>query len=259
MRKFYLISAVLVGIFCVTVSGEVELQRPRDVGLIGQANPALVGINQVYVIIEPSDAGQSKDGLVWEDLQKEVEQKLKNAGIAISPGVHLGKGIRAHDIPELRVRMEMLKFVDSRLYVFRLQVSLATKVSLPEKKVSFKANVWDGSPVIQAVSIRSMPAKVTYAALDQVEAFISAWVAANPEAERSADANDAAVVTKERAQSVVRPVTAEYKYIASKNSKVFHSLGCSSARRIKPGNIVSYSIRAEAVKAGKRPCMRCKP
>lgn len=51
----------------------------------------------------------------------------------------------------------------------------------------------------------------------------------------------------------------KYKYVASKNSKVFHYPGCSSAKRIKPENLIGYRSWTEATKAGRRPCKRCKP
>ena len=48
-------------------------------------------------------------------------------------------------------------------------------------------------------------------------------------------------------------------YIASKNSQVFHRVGCVYVSKIKDVNRVRYNSREEAVKVGKRGCSKCKP
>lgn len=262
--KCCLILAIAIGILCVPALSRIELPSPSDESmLIGRANPALAGIEQLYVIIEPSDAGLSKDGLVWKELQEEVERKLKETGLEMAPGIHLGQGIRAPDVPEFRVYMEMLKFADLQLYVFRIQTSLATKAYLQEQELYFKAEVWKAEPAMQAISVQGMPARVTGVILDQVEAFIHAYLAANPQRVQPTDANDTGPVSlaaqKRRAKPAAKLAVAEYKYVASKNSNVFHRPQCSSAKRIKPENLVGYSSRDEAIKTGRRPCKRCKP
>lgn len=51
----------------------------------------------------------------------------------------------------------------------------------------------------------------------------------------------------------------EYAYVASKNSKVFHRPDCSDAKRIKPGNLMKFRTREDAVASGRRACKKCKP
>ncbi|MCK4753015.1 MAG: hypothetical protein KAS75_06185 [Planctomycetes bacterium] len=253
MRKYYFISAILIAVLAVSalaVSDELSS---------GQPNPALNGIKQLYLVIEPSNGKTSSGELDWGKIETRIGQKLVKAGIDIVPGANLKKDHRERDIPELRVQMEMLKFPDSKVYVFRAQLSLATRVYLEEKKVFFKADAWKSSPVIQAASVRAVSAKVSHTILKQVEDFISAWRRANLKPSPLSDPNDAIVVTKEQSKPVVVPITVGYKYLASKNSKVFHKTDCASAKRIKPENIINYNTRTEARKAGKRPCLRCKP
>ena len=48
-------------------------------------------------------------------------------------------------------------------------------------------------------------------------------------------------------------------YIASSKSKVFHSAGCDSVRKISAGNIVTFESRDDAVDSGRRGCKRCRP
>jgi len=57
----------------------------------------------------------------------------------------------------------------------------------------------------------------------------------------------------------VEQIMAEYEYVASKNSNVFHKPDCRWAKKISSENLVGYNSREEAIKAGKRPCRWCKP
>ena len=53
--------------------------------------------------------------------------------------------------------------------------------------------------------------------------------------------------------------TKEWKYVASKNSKVFHRSDCKWAKRIRPKNLIGFKSREGAVKSGRRPCRSCGP
>ena len=55
------------------------------------------------------------------------------------------------------------------------------------------------------------------------------------------------------------PVKSELAYVATKSGKVFHLSTCSSAKRIKKENLVTFKTREEAVKKGLVPCKLCKP
>jgi len=256
-EKYYLILATVAAILCVPALGEADLPRGPDVTLLGRANPTLAGIEDFYVFIVRPSPEPNKDGLVFEELRRKVEHKLEEAGVKyVKP--------RSIPTPELRIYIDMLKLLDSQKYVFRIQTSLARKVILPEQqKVSLKADVWKMGPTMQAVSVESMPAKVTDVVLEQAEAFIHAYLAANPQSGQSSKARTGSVVSltaqKEPAKPARSAAVAKYKYVASKNSKVFHKPECHWAKRIKPENLVGYSSRDEAIKAGKRPCKICKP
>jgi len=88
-------------------------------------------------------------------------------------------------------------------------------------------------------------------------------LAANPLGKQSSDAGasetDSLTATEKQTKPSAKSAVAGYGYVASKNSKVFHKPGCRWATRIKPENLVGYSSKDEAVKAGKRPCKQCKP
>lgn len=260
-KRRYLSFVIVIAILCVTAPGKMEPRLPeyRPPILIGRAYPSLAATGPLSVVIVPLSTDPDKDSSDWKKLKAEVERKLTRAGIEIFVA---REGI-TYKLPmsrDLKVQIETLKLEDSRQYVFRVQTSLARAVRLaPQSKFSFKADVWTVKPVMQVVSAEIMSAKVTNVALDQVEAFIQAWRAANPPGKQPSNTGDVSATGKEPTRPAAKTSTAGYKYAASKNSKVFHLPGCRFANQISPKNLVGYKSRNEAINAGKRPCKICKP
>jgi len=60
-------------------------------------------------------------------------------------------------------------------------------------------------------------------------------------------------------QETSGPQVAETLFVASKNSMVFHRVGCRWAGNISDLNRVTYKTRQEAIADGKRPCKSCNP
>ena len=281
--KYYLILATAAAILCVPVFSTVELTRPSEPVpvLLGRANQPLVGIDKLYVRIVPRGFEPNSHGLVFEELENLIIDRLKEAGITIAEtdidkmGPDAAKMLKVLKrrmepanvknlkfipprIPGLCVDMDMLVIEHLQQVVFYTQISLARLVHLEkESRLAFKTAVWQSEPIMQAVSVKDTPAAVTHVVLEQVDAFIHAYLAANPPGTGVGDVNDVNVALMIAATKRASP--AEYKFVASKNSDVFHRPDCSSAKRIKPANLVGYNSRAEALKAGKRPCKRCKP
>jgi len=259
-KNYYLILTLLVAILCVPARGEEELFLPAEGGLIGQANPALSGIAQLYVIIVPPDSEPNSKDLFWRELEEKVKNKLNKAGIQTIRGIAgniLSTG-------ELRVYVDMLKLKDSQQYVLGIQTSLARAVYLAkDSSWTIKADVWKSEPTMHAVSVQTMPDNIANVVLEQVEAFIHAYLAANPHGiqptEAKTDERLSLTPPKQPPQRPRRQAVAKHNYVASKNSTVFHKPDCSSAKRISPENLISYSSRDEAIGAGKRPCKICKP
>jgi hypothetical protein len=260
-KNYYLILAVFVGISSIPSLGWTEslLQEDKPF-LVGRPYPALAGIDRLRVVIMRPGAELNKDGLVWTELEAKVIDKFNTAGVKVIPGI----SGNALNIQELRIYINMLKPDDSQQYVFRIQTSLARAVYLSkEPGPVFKADLWKVNPVMQAVLVKDMPAKVTNVVLEQVEVFISARAAANPPGSQTSDVKtdetDSSTVTKKQAGPNGKSAVAEYKYIASKNSNIFHNLKCTWAKKIKPENLVGYKNKDEAIKAGKRACKLCNP
>jgi PKD repeat protein len=56
-----------------------------------------------------------------------------------------------------------------------------------------------------------------------------------------------------------QPPPPSQQYVASKNSDVFHRLGCSYVAQINSANRVYFATRGEALGSGRRPCSHCNP
>ncbi len=261
-RNHYLILAALLTILSIPALAKVEPPLPEDPTgiLIARAHPRLAGIKGLHVYIAKPEAWAKLYGLALKDLKSKIELKLTLRGIAQIPRMYNGRFISS---PELRVDVDVLGLDNSQQYVFRVQTSLARSVHLAARpNLGFMADVWKAKAAMQAVSIQNLPPTITKVVLAQIDSFIEDYRIANPPGKQTADANDiAALITAPTMQTkpTVKPTTAEHKYVASKNSKVFHKPDCSSAKRIKPTNLVTYGTRDKATEAGKRPCKICKP
>jgi len=92
---------------------------------------------------------------------------------------------------------------------------------------------------------------------------LSYSLAANPPARQASDGRtsetDSLTATEKQTKPGAKSAVAEYKFVASQSSKVFHKPECRWAKRINPDNLVGYNSRDEAIKAGKRPCKVCNP
>jgi hypothetical protein len=270
-RKYCLSIAFVIGILSTAVLGEVKPASPvpRELPpsedepfLLAQPNPTLTGIRQLYIVILPPDAEPNKNSLVWKNLEAAVENKISQSGIKITQAIQHEHILRSLAIPELRIDINMLKIVESQQYVFHIETSLAKKAYLTkDSSQCVKVDLWKTEPTMRAVSAQSMPTSVTSAVLEQVEGFIHAYLAANPPNKRpsGSDANDISTAAKEQVEPAAEPAQVEYKYLASKTSKLFHKSNCIWVKQIKPENLVGYSSRKEAINADRKPCKQCNP
>jgi len=261
-KKSFLVLIVVATITCVCASDNREPVLPEPVfDLFAGPDPAPAAIDRLNVVIKPLNEQAGRDGLDPKELKAKLESKLTQAGVEISTKPKEPGGIDSADMPELIVYADMLKLEDAGRYVFRVQVALARNVHLKER-YTIKADVWKAKPVMDAVAVKAMPEKVSSVVLDQVDEFTRAYLAAKAGLGRAADSGNPKRQAAGVAGAVAAPsksTQAKYKYVASKNSKVFHKSACSSTGRIKAANMIAYSSREEAIKAGKRPCKRCKP
>lgn len=260
IKRYCLVLVVFAGILQVPALGEVELLESDQSGVIAQPEPALAGINAIFIAIDVPGADPNGPAWIRRDLDGKLIERLQESGMTVNPS--MGGSLR--DSAILRVALNWLNIQTSQQCVFSVQTSLERTVILPgQPKLYFGADVWKSKPVMQAVSEQDIRSKATEVVLEQAEAFLQAYAAANPPGrqplESNASAADSAVAAEEKAKPQAESGAVEYSYVASKNSQVFHKMGCRWAKNIKPENLVVYDNKDEAIKAGKRPCKLCKP
>ena len=263
-EKCCFIAAIVVGVLSLSAFGSIELTLPFDRPVLLQSsNPQLSGIEQLYVVVLPSDAGLGVKEPVWKQLEEKIEYELANAGIKMPAKVYLGARIKADNIPELRVYVHIIKLAEPQQYILHVQTSLSRMVYLSKQPgVALKADVWRVGSLMQAVPAQNILAAITSLVMGQVEAFAYAYHQGNPPTAGSSKGLNTKGVDNAQTKSSKPPAkqpAIEKKCVASKNSRVFHRADCSTVKRIRRANRVNYNSPDEAIQAGKRACKRCKP
>jgi len=244
----------------------------------GPGDLALSGIDRLYVVVDirqtttpqldPCDIEQSiTNHLVEADikvlksdlgpLQSRMMEVIKRR---IDPNSIRNLTLRRGEAPELTVEITLIRPGQSDQTVFCLQTSLARVVVLQGRdNITLKAPVWKTQPALGLTSGETLHSVVAAAVAEQVQAFLKGRKDADESAEHFPSSAAHTSPAKTAADPTPTITTAEYHYVASKNSTVFHLPGCSSVKRISPDNLVGYKTRDEAINAGKRPCKLCKP
>ena len=122
--KYCLSIAVVIGILCVPALGEAEQPSPGT--LLGQPNPAIARIRQLYIVVLPPDAEPNKEGLVWKDLSTAIESKISENGIKIAEAIQREHILRSLSIPELRININTLKIEEPNQYIFHIETRIPT-------------------------------------------------------------------------------------------------------------------------------------
>lgn len=255
IKMYYFIFVVAAGFFCSSVTGRAELPQPGEEPLlISQSHPAFSGIDTLRVVVLQYGSKQDKDAQYYKQLEKDVKEKLRLAGIELeTPSAD-----NIPSIPELRIYISTLSVEDSQQIVFHIRTAMARAVRLKNKQNPvFKSDIWQTIPVMQAVSTEDIPVKVSDLVLEQVEGFIDIYKATNPAGKQLSEVNINATGSSAAPEKQVD--AAEQKYVASKSSAIFHKPGCRWAGNISQTNLVTYNSKDEAIKAGKRPCKTCNP
>ena len=209
------------------------------------------------MVVSVSTTKEAREaGLKEEDIRKDIATRLEQTGVKTIPEYMYGK-------PRLQIRIKAYKIPHQEMFVDNIDVLLKQEVTLarnPEEKIT--AVTWELSWLSNS-SPKRFVKHINSNIKILIDAFIADYLAANPPAKSAADANDIAAVlpavTGKLTKPTVKPTTAEYKYVASKNSKVFHKPDCRWAKKISPANFVGYQSRDESINDGKRPCKWCKP
>ena len=66
-----------------------------------------------------------------------------------------------------------------------------------------------------------------------------------------------AAAPKPEAKPAPAPIASGF--VGNKNSKIYHKPDCKEGAKMKAGNKVAFASKADAEKAGFKPCKACKP
>lgn len=242
---------------------------------------ALRGVKEIAPYVMMYWTGEKPSDDLAEKIEEKAAQRLKEAGFKISssePNEAMIKMLerrigetqgklrwRSINLPELMIRIYVIKHQGSGTCVFNVQTSLSRKVytAQPPRK-AMKAEVWRIDVGPSATNAENFETMLTEAVLSQVDAFLAVCQKTNSgiEAVRDLQKQKQVMVTEtakklDGKKSAIENI--EDCFVASKNSRVFHKANCYAAKRIMPKNMVKYSSREEAIRDGKRPCKICKP
>jgi hypothetical protein len=216
---------------------------------------SLRGIKAIDIAVVCSEEIRDAD-LTQQDIQQDIQTQLEEAGVKILPrqtGETDGERCR------LMVLVKVYRPADLKTFIYNLKVYFVQKVALermPEVKVD--AVTWELSWLAHGSKERiaeTIPANLKI----MTDNFIRDYRLANPRGVLSGNYDGSIISISSKKGKSPSGTEVKYQYVSSKNSQVFHSPNCRSAKRIKPENLVGYISRDEAIKAGKRPCKVCKP
>ena len=171
----------------------------------------------------------------WQNITKKIEEKITAASIKLPPKPGVKHKQPAYD--RLTVYIDILKIEDQGKLVFHSAAFFSKKMAVQ------RIILWKNQAPLKITETKTARAEIEKTILSQVDSFLKVCIA-----------GPAVITTKDTTDTA-----AKAKFVSSKNSKVFHKIDCSSAKRIKSANKISYNSRTQAIEDGKRPCKRCKP
>lgn len=231
------------------------LERP-EVGLLAAGDEALAGIDRLCCVVGAGETPEAMRLVNTELLQARIANRLAQSGIAL---VECRRGLT----PRLVVQIEVTQVPDCGRHVCRVQTSVNRVVTFSNRRdLHVVAAVWQLRPTIEVVPDEEVAWAIDAAATVQIDAFIVTWQAARslqPRGGPSAGTPTSDDAAQHDIQDTAGNAQTQYRFVASRNSSVFHRPDCRWAGNIAEKNLVGFRTRQEALRAGKRPCKSCKP
>jgi len=170
MRKIHYSALLATGLlFFVLWSSQTHAGNTAQQGV-----SSLAGLSGVGVVIEDIEPAIEREGFTAGQIQKDVEEKLRTAGIKILSEAALTK---SQGMPYLYVNI--FTFKDEDIYAYHITLELKQMVSLT-RKPSVKQSVatWkiSGGGTVGALKLASIRTAVG----EYINAFIKTYRAANP-------------------------------------------------------------------------------
>ena len=136
---------------------------------------SLRGLKGVYVSVEKLGSDIERDGLTRDRLRKEVESKLRMAGIKI---LSRKQWSDVEGNPYLYVNANVLKLRETREYIYSINIAFKQDVyPLREPGIVWGASTWSVGGII---GITPRLDKIHAAVKGKVEQFINAYLSVNP-------------------------------------------------------------------------------
>lgn len=223
-------------------------------GLNGQQQ-SLIDVKLITVHVSCSDLAKEA-GLDEEEIRRNISKQFEGTGISV---VRQQVWATLPGRCRFRATVNVYKPLYLDTLIYNLKVELIQTVALarlPETKID--TATWERTWFAHG-SQKRLAEVVPYNLKVLTASFVKDHRLANSKDDQASDSNgagDSSAATSDQTAASTEP---EAGFIASKGSDVFHRSDCRWAQNISADNLVGYSNREEAVRAGKRPCKWCNP
>ena len=138
---------------------------------------SLRGVNEIKVVVENIRPEAGRYGLIREQLETDVERKLRRSGIA---GIIFRSAEETLSTPYLHVNVNAYKPRDSELYAYNVAVEFRQAIRLSRNLMlrSYSAT-WKSTEIGTVVS-RKLSSGIKDAVADHIDKFIHDYLAVNP-------------------------------------------------------------------------------
>ncbi|OGP62623.1 MAG: hypothetical protein A2V65_12005 [Deltaproteobacteria bacterium RBG_13_49_15] len=141
-------------------------------GMVWGADKALRGIKGLLVVVEKINPEIEKDGLTENQIQTDVELKLRMAGLNVLTSEERKK---APGRPFFYLRAHILK-LSSKVYIFHINLILFQDAYLERNDEPIVASTWSSSGLGETDDLDIIRSKVK----DHVDEFLNIWLSVNP-------------------------------------------------------------------------------
>jgi len=226
-------------------SGELFAQSGRD-------NFLLKDVNSCRVLVTPEDASLAEYAGLWARMERDITERLNRAGLN-AESARQNPGRAGFGVSEYNVEISRFDAANPERIVLLAKTTVTVDVVVNRRTGrSMRIAGWIKGGSTQARELAGMGTAIASLVFKQTSEFIGALKTVNnPSVTQGAGESTSRANKNENEE--------EYKYVASRLSRVFHKPDCMWAERIKEENLVKYKTRQQAIDDGKRPCKRCEP
>ena len=243
----------LISVFLCTLAFGQDPNAPEPVKT-AQINPAFFSLDSLNVVFVEPVLEEDIEPTIWKKIESGVRQKLIDSHPELAKLIKENQTKVDSEPAQLQIITETLNPDGGEVKMFRVETSLIVELEINKERDEYlEAKVWSRCDTLRVASQADIPQAIDNLAVKHADAFAGAWLLANPKFKKAPEQS------AESTEPVTDAQTDQFKYQASKYSKIFHLSSCEVTKKIKPENLLKYQTRIQAVKDSKRPCKRCKP